>query len=303
MSCDSSFKRNNGLIRKLKAITSKDKDALIAEINRVNQTKYVSEVVTALAEASVKGKDVPAAVEICTLLHHRYSDFAQGIKEALIKNYFSKGATSEDSKTLMTRRRSCLRLFLELYLAGVFEGLPSLMKIVKELTLGEYEKSPDLYLIQLTLLSAFVKTGRIQIFHLPPQLPEVSEEALAQAEDINQELKKELDLIFKVSENESTEFMNIVKRSMTRSFETLLAEHKKLRDLENENTNVLNIRGELPENLAQEYEEKRRAFDELHRQTSIFAESLDQTVPELPKDKMTRVAGGVVQVSVKNQHI
>lgn len=39
MLCDSSFKKNNGLIRKLKAITLKDKAGLCAEIEKVNQTK------------------------------------------------------------------------------------------------------------------------------------------------------------------------------------------------------------------------------------------------------------------------
>ena len=37
--CDSSFKKNNGLIRKLKSIALKEKDTLCAEIRKVNQTK------------------------------------------------------------------------------------------------------------------------------------------------------------------------------------------------------------------------------------------------------------------------
>ena len=54
------------------------------------------------------------------------------------------------------------------------------------------------------------------------------------------------------------ELRQLMTSALDRWFEAVLAEHKKLRDTENENTRVLNAKGELPENLAAEYEIKRK---------------------------------------------
>lgn len=63
-----------------------------------------------------------------------------------------------------------------------------------------------------------------------------------------------------MSATDAAEFKSLMTRAGDCCFETVLAEHKKLRDLENENTRVLNAKGELPEALAVEYENKRHVI-------------------------------------------
>lgn len=82
-SLDSSVKRNSALIKKLRQLSDESKDSLLSDIQKTNQSKYVSEAVTAITDASLKSKDINAAVQICSALHQRYSDFQPELVAAL----------------------------------------------------------------------------------------------------------------------------------------------------------------------------------------------------------------------------
>ena len=74
---DSSIKKNEALIKKLRMISAENKDSIIKGIQETNMTRFVSESVDAVAEAKLKNSDIPAAVQIISLLHLRYSDFGR----------------------------------------------------------------------------------------------------------------------------------------------------------------------------------------------------------------------------------
>jgi len=46
-------------------------------------SQYVSEAVSALAEANLKPKDISAALQVASLLHQRYADFGGALADAL----------------------------------------------------------------------------------------------------------------------------------------------------------------------------------------------------------------------------
>lgn len=46
------------------------------DMKTLNLTKYISEVASALVEAKLKMNDVPAAVNVCCLLHQNYAEFS-----------------------------------------------------------------------------------------------------------------------------------------------------------------------------------------------------------------------------------
>lgn len=71
-------------------------------------SQYVSEIVVALSEAPMRSADIPAALEVCTALHHRYSEFASGLARALGKVLTTPpkaptGQCLKDSKGEVTR--------------------------------------------------------------------------------------------------------------------------------------------------------------------------------------------------------
>lgn len=58
-------------------------------------------------------------------------------------------------------------------------------------------------------------------------------------------------------EDHRREFLNQLERVYGTSCEVMVSEHEKLRQQEQDNMNVLNTKGELPEDLATIYEKKR----------------------------------------------
>ena len=89
-SLDSSVKRNSALIKKLRQLSDESKESLLSDIQKTNQSKYVSEAVAAITEASLKSKDINAAVQICCALHQRYPDFHTELVAALARTCIPK---------------------------------------------------------------------------------------------------------------------------------------------------------------------------------------------------------------------
>ncbi len=53
--------------------------------------QYVSEIVSAVAEAAPRTKDVPAALQVCSLLHQRYAEFGPALGPALEASFLAAG--------------------------------------------------------------------------------------------------------------------------------------------------------------------------------------------------------------------
>jgi hypothetical protein len=60
-------------------------------------------------------KDQDTLIEVCVLMHQRYTDFADKIIEALEKTYDAERGLGE-----FTKKRNIMRLLSELYLKGFF---------------------------------------------------------------------------------------------------------------------------------------------------------------------------------------
>ncbi|KXZ44964.1 hypothetical protein GPECTOR_60g742 [Gonium pectorale] len=113
---DSSIKRNSALTKKLKQLTEDNKQTIIDDIRKTNQSKYVSEAVSALADAPLRNSDVPAAVAVCSLLHQRYADFGTQIAPALAKALPDYRRDRDGAVTALTLLGSFARAARELLL-------------------------------------------------------------------------------------------------------------------------------------------------------------------------------------------
>ena len=99
----------------------------------LNLTKYLTEITTAIVEVKLKVTDIQSIIEICSLLHQRYSEFAQPFLEAWSKTLSMK----KDEKTFnISKLRVDLRLYCELVSVGIFplkEGLSLLGNVLTTL--------------------------------------------------------------------------------------------------------------------------------------------------------------------------
>ena len=106
---DSSIKRIPPFIKRLRTVTEQQRDALTRDMQTLNLTRYISEVATALTEAKLKMSDVWTSVQLCSLLHQRYPDFAMSLHENWLK-VLQRETLSENA----SKFRVDLRLFAEL---------------------------------------------------------------------------------------------------------------------------------------------------------------------------------------------
>ncbi|KAL1562893.1 Regulator of nonsense transcripts upf2 [Salvia divinorum] len=118
---DSSIKRNTAVIKKLKQINEEQREGLMDEFRDVNLSKFVSEAVAAICDAKLKAADIQSAIQICSLLHQRYREFAPSLVQ-------------EDT--------------------GIF------VNIIKDLTSPDHLKDRDATQTNLSLVASFARQGR-----------------------------------------------------------------------------------------------------------------------------------------------
>ncbi|CEP62368.1 Nmd2p LALA0_S05e04082g [Lachancea lanzarotensis] len=167
---DSSMKRNTGFIRKLRQGITKDTKAnLLKDIAELSLTKYLSElVVTAnegLSKASNKTEDIHACVEVISSLHQRFNhQFTPALMELFLQNFTVCQVESENEKeetAKVAKLRSNIRIFTELYLAGLFNNVEFISKdnlpsfIAKRLA----KKEPIIFTVLKETLNYRFKTG------------------------------------------------------------------------------------------------------------------------------------------------
>ncbi|GAB4854899.1 Regulator of nonsense transcripts upf2 [Ancistrocladus abbreviatus] len=271
---DSSIKRNTAVIKKLKQINEEQREGLMDELRSVNLSKFVSEAVAAICEAKLKTSDIQAAVQICSLLHQRYQDFSPSLTQGLSKVFFP-GKSGEDLETdrntKAMKKRSTLKLLLELYFVGVVEDSGVFVNIIKDLTSIEHLKDRDTTQTNLSLLSTFARQGRV-FLGLPPSGAEVNEEFF-KGLNISADQKKYFKKVFHVYYDAA--------------LEVLQTEHNSLRQMEHENAKILNAKGELSDENVSSYEKLRKSYDHLYRGVSSLAEALDMQPPIMPEDGHT----------------
>ncbi|KAG0472179.1 hypothetical protein HPP92_016725 [Vanilla planifolia] len=238
---DSSIRRNTTVIKKLKQINEEQREGLMEELRNVNLSKFVSEAVAAICEAKLKSSDIQAAVQACSLLHQRYKDFSPCLIQGLLK-VFSPTKSGDDldaDKSLKAmRKRSTLKLLIELYFVGVVEDANIFVNIIKDLTSIEYLKDRDATQTNLSLLASFARQGRF-FLGLHQSVQEVEEE-------------------FYKGLNLTSDQKKLFKKALHSYYdavtELLQSEHTSLRLMELENAKMLNARGELSEESMISYE-------------------------------------------------
>ncbi|KAK4578949.1 hypothetical protein RGQ29_028851 [Quercus rubra] len=277
---DSSIKRNTAVIKKLKQINEEQREGLMEDLRGVNLSKFVSEAVTAICDAKLRSSDIQAAVQICSLLHQRYKDFSPSLTQGLLKVFFpgKSGDDLDADKNLKAmKKRSTLKLLLELYFVGVIEDSGIFMNIIKDLTNLEHLKDRDTTQTNMTLLASFARQGRIFLG------------LTFSGQEIHEEFFKGLN----ITTDQKKFFRKAFHTYYDAAAELLQSEHASLRQMEHENAKILNARGELSDENVSSYEKLRKSYDHLYRNISSLAEALDMQPPVMPEDgHTTRVTTG-----------
>ncbi|XP_065186953.1 regulator of nonsense transcripts 2-like [Sycon ciliatum] len=278
---DSSVKKNTTFVKKLRSVTEQQRDALSAEFNQLNLSKYIQEAVTSFAEAKLKMADVGAAVHLCGLFHQRYADFSKLLLPAVEKIF--AGGMSKDKPPNVSLFRVTLRFFGELVVSGVFEngGISNLLHVFTIVV--HADKDSHAYL--LAVLSFCRHCG----------------EDLAGLVS-----RKQRSLLSKFNlEQEKTESFlpadkqMLFKKQMFDYYQTLcdhvMADLKAVQKVERRNRHIMLTKGEVSNERQEEAETLRKAYEKLLSNTTALADVLDKELPDLPEDDVPEASemGGV----------
>lgn len=135
---DSSLKKNTAFIKKARlALTNENLISFRSDIENLSLEKYISEIVSAVAEGLGKVKanaDIIAATEIVSLLHQRFATqftpflafhVVRGLAPATANSLASQSSEQREKEesSRILKQRALLRVATELWLLNVFRSI------------------------------------------------------------------------------------------------------------------------------------------------------------------------------------
>ncbi|XP_065939031.1 regulator of nonsense transcripts 2 isoform X1 [Magallana gigas] len=291
---DSSLKKNTAFVKKLKNLTESQKESLTKDFNGLNLNKYIGEAAAAITEAKLKMSDIACGVHICCLFFQRYSDFSNSLMENWQKYLLSKKDEkfSEEKSRNMSGRQSSgnqknkitnpskyrvdLRFFAELLSVGLFnlgKGLNVLAGQLSFLTLGDKEEHNN-----LTILTSFCKHCGDDYAGLLPRKIRL----LAEKHGV------EIPRSTLLPPERQKGCRNLLGEYYQSLCKHLLMDHKELKNMERQNRRILQTKGELSAERKETFDTLLQTYQKLLANTAVFADLLDEDLPELPEDEIKR---------------
>lgn len=114
----SDLKKSNTFVKKLRSINSEGIQQCIRDVETLNLSLFISEIVSSIVATTYKPIDTSNMVKLCISLHQFYEEFNEqlinNLKQVLLQPF------SEDDAELGKRRRIQIRFLVELYQVGMF---------------------------------------------------------------------------------------------------------------------------------------------------------------------------------------
>lgn len=127
----SDLKKCTAFCKKIKTTTSWDGpgviSSMISDVESLNLTRYIEEIVSAFLECKMRVSDIPSLVHLCVAIHERYEEFRDLFIPKLISSVSYKANSSNDD---VKQKRIFLRFLTELLLAGVIQDPKPIVRIV-----------------------------------------------------------------------------------------------------------------------------------------------------------------------------
>lgn len=247
-------------------------------MEKINLTKYVTEVVQALAGiGKLKNPDVSTAVAVCSVVHQRYEDFDAGLREALIPQL---KAPAPDDKEAMLNLRISLRFFAELTIVGVFKTGDfgtfgaALNKLCKQNTEHEYLD---------IILSVFKHCGSTLMGTASRKMQTLAKKHGASLQQQKQAAGDEAPEL--VPEKARVGIKKILVAYYQSVADRLVRVKKALNKRRQQNEIRIQTKGELTTEQQEATDAAEKDFAALFGSTTQLADLLDQELPELPEEE------------------
>jgi regulator of nonsense transcripts 2 len=296
---DSSIKKNSAFVRRLKVFSESQKTLILEEIDKLNLSRFISEIASSLIEAKLKLSDIPSVIEICTKLNRIYIDFHKQLlgqyekyfPQVMKRQLGSSGPVGTNVQTNLvklshrannsasvqqtspsilnpSKLRVDLRIFAELIITGVLplkEGFPILMNLLYFLML--HDKS---MLQNANAILTFCKgCGDEYLGLVPKHLEEL-------ANKFGLEIPKS-DFISTKGQATMRSFMRDYYQALVKNTFTM---HEELIQFVAKNKKISRLRGEISKDLREQIEAKHLEFTKVNSILAQLGDILGETVPE-----------------------
>lgn len=275
-SLKSDLKKTTAFVKKVRAITVEGISQCIKEVDVLNLSLYIEEIVAAIVETKFKATDVPSIVQLSSGLHKRYETFTppllQGLREALLS------APMADDPSSGKRKRIQLRLLLELFQAGVLEQdtffVRYLYVLVGKNGTGGKKTNP----VDLGGLTTYIKYGAESLLGYPS----MKLQALAREAGMTRD---EIPLTLLSQEESRVHMQTQITETYDNLCDTLNKALKDLRLKERKADRDKSMHGSLSEQKTLELEQARTFFEKIQSTVSSLSEALGKDVPELEDEE------------------
>ena len=302
---ESSMKKNQALIRKLKTLSEASAPGVLADLKKLNHSKYISEAVSAIVEAPLKMRDlrVPAVLGVLSWLHRCYPDF-----EAIMFGRLMDELTGSSGLLSVTRKRILCRLFFVCAQMGIFPAsnvrYMACDKLFRSMTADKLLPGCEASLQSLQLVNAFLKSGgpglypRICVYKNEMHLRELAGKGDAGAKACVDEVERINVMkveMWSLSESDEQKMRMKIQAYVEGALKALEAWWKKVQQTKKSNDTVIQSRGDISEKRHQEFKEMCDALDAFQTSVGSLAATLRVSLPKyvIEEDADTEEKGAV----------
>ncbi|GJQ12612.1 hypothetical protein GpartN1_g4403.t1 [Galdieria partita] len=258
---ESSLKKCTALVRKLRSVSKDNKDSLMAEIQTLNLSMYISEICGAFFEARFRIADVPAVVEIISEVYRRYPEFSDQFVENLFRNIAQNSGLDWNTK------RSFLHLVVELCCVNVMPSF-KLVAFLKE-TNKSINMSNDL----ASAVSAFTSVAKNYLAEMLLSPPNDTCNPLSEIE-YNKGWEYWI-----LSQDEKKQIFGIYESLFEKSCNVVSELQKEMADLEKETNVSRQMQGEVQQETQNVFQNKRKQFIKLSSNIKTLCSLLGFQMP------------------------
>ncbi len=271
-------------VKKFSKISEDNLKEILTDVENMNFSKVLEEVIKAIIEAKFEFKDVNAMILVISELNQIYEGFGQKYMEALkkaINDYNdllvkTQAKNEDDDEKRQLRKKALYRLYIESYIYGIFNDFNT----IKELFQGMLKKEQkELFYNEFPILVNLLKVFAESLFSFKPKaVRKLIEKGDIEPYELKITLKK--DMADKYLEGFSGFYS---KRVLV----FLDEEHKILIELEKKNFENMRKLDSSNE-INQAYQKQRTFYLKYIGLINEFAEILDFDIPELANEKTFR---------------
>lgn len=123
--------------RKILMINENNKEQILKDFTQLNLTRYIEETVQHLSSESNKidDNDIPFLIDLCSLIHQRYSEFSELIASKLSEILLTqtKSLSLEKRDSIFPHQRRNFHLLIEFFIVGIFDDYNIIFECIKNI--------------------------------------------------------------------------------------------------------------------------------------------------------------------------